>query len=413
MDIPSLLKKYEALYALQEKRICDSRKRITASLHAQEVEKIPVIQCSQAIIFPRHEIFFSREKNLIQQLQSINLTLEHDTDYVPYLDPFEGVTILAEAFGCRMEVPLNGDPWIREPLIRRPEEVYELTRPRMDNPVYQRVLETLHFFESQTKGIIPVACTDPQSPLDVALLMWESSSFFIALRENPGAVHHLLRLLTESFIEFYSLQLEVLHNPALPGHSFPLCDSSQGISISDDAVVFLSPELFAEFDRPYLEAISEAFGGLYYHSCGNFGACLQEILAVKGLRAINGHLSPRELRPEYLTRIVECGKGVFIGLSDREVGWEDCEFENPVSLYEEYYLPQILGATKGKGVVLTGYGGYSGYLHPLGGKETALIDASGHQVGESALVNVPVETKNANFRRILALVEKLRENNRG
>ncbi|MGQ9622505.1 MAG: uroporphyrinogen decarboxylase family protein [Candidatus Caldatribacteriaceae bacterium] len=413
MEVPSLLKKYESLYVSRETRILDSRKRITASLHAQRVERVPVVQYSQAILFPRHEIFFSREKNLIQQLQSINLTLEHDTDYVPYLDPFEGVTILAEAFGCEVEVPVNGDPWIKEPLIRRPEEVYALSRPRMDNPVYQKVLETLRFFETQTNGIIPVACTDPQSPLDVALLMWESSSFLIALREDPDAVHHLLRLVTEAFIEFYSLQLEVLRHPAFPGHSFPLCDSSDGISISDDAVIFLSAELFAEFDQPYLEAISEAFGGLYYHSCGDFGACLREIIAVKGLRAINGHLSPKELRPEYLTQIVEGGKGVFVGLSDREVGWENCEFENPVSLYEEYYLPQVLEATKGKGVVLTGYGGYSGYLHPLKGGETALIDASGHWIGESFLVNVPTETKNAHFRRILALIERFRSEHHG
>jgi len=409
LSIPSLLREYEVLCKSQETRILDSKRRITLALHAQEVDRIPVIQYSQAILFPRHEIFYSREKNLIQQLLNINLTLEHMTDYVPFLDPFEGVTVMAEAFGCHVTIPENGDPWVREPIIREPEEVYSLSKPRIDNPVYSRVIETLRFFEEQTNGLLPVACTDPQGPLDVALLMWESSGFLMALLERPREVHHLLRLITEAFVEFYSLQLEVLKHPALPGHSFPLVGLNDGISISDDAVVLLSPELFEEFDKPYLERISQAFGGLYYHSCGDFGSCLDGILSIWGLRAINGHLSPKELKPEYLGRIVERGIGVFVGISDPSVGWESFEFQDPIEVYENYYLPEVLRNTDGKGVVLTGYGSYSGYLHTYRGLDNIAIDAGGHGIEGSALLNVPLTKKNENFQRILSLLQRFLE----
>ena len=180
-DVTQLMRDYERLYSENETRIGESLRRIADALHHRPIDRIPVLQMSQTILYPRHEIFASREKNLCMQLANINCTLAHETDYVPYLDPFEGVTVLSEAFGCRVEVPENGDPWIRDPLISDdPEDVYRLKKPEKDNQVYRRTLETLRYFERETAHVMPVGATDPQGPLDVASLIWNNQDFIEA-----------------------------------------------------------------------------------------------------------------------------------------------------------------------------------------------------------------------------------------
>ena len=412
VDLKSLLAEFEKLYEHNEKRIGDSLKAVTDALHRRNVDHIPVLQMSQTILYPRHEVFASREKNLCMQLANINQTLAHDTDYVPYLDPFEGVTVLAEAFGCCVEVPENGDPWIRNPLIHHnPRDVYGLKKPGKNNLVYRRTLETLRYFEEETGSAMPVGATDPQGPLDVASLIWNNQDFIEACVLHKKEAHYLLNLVTEAFIEFYSMQYEALKNPAYPVHSFPLVSPGDGISISDDEALLLSPDLYREFGLPYLNRISDAFGGLYYHCCGDFGFLLDHILQIRGLRAINGHLSPGELKPESVKKILDRGVGLFLGISDREIGWENEEWraDEVLELYEQYYLPEALGASRGRGVVLVGYGGYFGYMDVETGEGDGglLVGIGGHVIHRGPLVNVAVEEKNKNFQHIVDLVRRM------
>jgi len=364
---------------------------------------------SQVIMYPRHEIFSSIEKNLIMQLANIVQTLEHKTDYVPYLDPFEGVTVLSEAFGCPVEVPRNGDPWVKNHIIKNPEDVYDIKKPSKDNEVYKRIFDTLNFFEKKTGYQIPVGVTDPQGPLDVASLIWKNDEFLVACITNKKEVHHLLDVVTEAFIEFYTKQYDMLKNPAFPVHSFPLLKSNDGISVSDDEAVLLSPDLFEEFGVPYLNRISEAFGGLYYHCCGDYGNVLDNILKIKGLRAINGHLSPKEFKPEYINRVLSKGVGLFLGISDREIGWSNSDEWTPdkiMDVYDNYYIPNAITKSKGKGIALVGYGSYFGYIDLPGDSGDLLVGTSGHTVDRGPLLNVPVEDKNKNFEHINNIIMK-------
>ena len=408
-DIKYLLNIYEKLYSDNNQRISKSLERATKALHHKEVDRVPIWQMSQAIMYPRHEIFFSIEKNLIMQLANIVLTLEHKTDYVPYLDPFEGVTVLSEAFGCPVEVPKNGDPWVKNHIVKNPDDVYNFKKPSKDNEVYKRIFNTLSFFEEETGFQIPVGVTDPQGPLDVASLIWRNADFLVACLTNKKEVHHLLDVVTEAFIEFYTMQYEMLKNPAFSVHSFPLLNSNDGISVSDDEAVLLSPDLFEEFGVPYLNRISDAFGGLYYHCCGDFGNVLDNILEIRGLRAINGHLSPKELKPEYISRILSKDVGLFLGISDREIGWSDSDEWTPdkiMDAYENYYIPNAIIESKGKGIVLVGYGSYFGYINLPGESGDLLVGTSGHTVDKGPLVNVPVEKKNKNFDHVIEIIKK-------
>jgi len=409
-NICYLMNLYENSFNINQTRINQSLERTTRTLHHERVDRVPVWQVSQTVLYPRHEIFFSPEKNLVMQLANIILTLEHKTDYVPYLDPFEGVTILAEAFGCPVEVPNNGDPWVKSHIIKNYNDVYNIKKPAKDNEVYKRILNTLSFFEKETGFQIPVGATDPQGPLDVASLIWNNNDFLIACITNKKEVHYLLNIITEAFIEFYTLQYETLKNTAFPVHSFPLINSNDGISISDDEAILLSPDLFEEFGLPYLNRISDAFGGLYYHCCGDFGHILDKILKIKGLRAINAHLSPKEFKPEYISRVLSKGVGLFLGISDREVGWNDSDIwpsDEVMDIYDNYYIPNAIRESSGKGIVLVGYGGYMGYINKATGSEgELLVGTGGHTIDKGPLVNVPVKKKNKNFDHITEIIEK-------
>lgn len=409
-NLKYLVSIFEKSYSEKQSRINESIKRTTDALHCKEVDRIPVWQISQTVIYPRHEIFYSHEKNLISQLANIILTLEHETDYVPYLDPFEGVTILSEAFGCNIRIPDNGDPYVEDAVIKNINDVYDIKKPARDNNVYERVFNTLSFFEEKTGFQIPVGATDPQGPLNVASLILDNNEFLIACITNKKEIHYLLNMITDAFIEFYTMQYEKLKNPAFPVHSFPLVDSNDGISVSDDEAILLSPDLFEEFGLPCLNRISDAFGGLYYHCCGDFGPMLGNILKIKGLRAINGHLSPREFKPEYIKKVLSQNVGLFLGLSDREIGWSNEDIWPPDEIkevYDNYYIPHAIMESKGRGIVLVGHGSYFGYINEFaddGGR--LLVGTGGHTIEKGPLVNISVNEKNSNFDRIARIIRK-------
>lgn len=404
------LKKYEDLYAQKEQKIKSSLKRCTDALHCKKVDRVPIWQVTQTSFYPRHELYQLRYKNLITALAKCVLSLNHCTDYVPFLDPFEGVTIVAEAFGCKVLCLKNNDPAIKSPIVFKPEDVYGLKKPKLYNKVYKRVFETLKYWEEKTGSLIPLGNTDPQSPLNVATLIWKTDDFLVSCYTNKKEVHYLLNLITESFIEFYSKQHELIKNDAYPVHAFPLVNSNDGIAVSDDSVVLMTPELFREFGIPYLEKISEAFGGIYYHSCGDWGAFINDILSIKGLRAINGHMSPKELKPEYIKKITSRGIGLFLGISNHEIGWEnpDWQQEDRIKLYEKYYIPAAIRNSGGKGVVLVGHGGYMGYFNTTN-DITIVTDNRGGTATDN-LINLSDDEKNRNFKNIQHLIKNELQN---
>jgi hypothetical protein len=338
------------------------------------------------------------------------MSMQTGSDFFPFLDPFEGVTIIAESFGCKTHVQHNGDPVVSGPIIKTAEDVYSLTKPGLDHPVFQRIFETQKVWGEATGWQVPIGTTDPQSPLDVVSIMWETENFYMSLYDNPKEMHYLLDLVTETFIEFYSEQLERIKNPAFPVHLFPLVSTNDGIAVSEDQMINMSPTLYEEFGLQYLDRVSDAFGGVYFHSCGNFERFFDQVFATKNLRAVNGHLSPIEIRPEAVRTILEKGIGLFIGISDRTVGWDDQGWESmdTVDMYHDYYLPAIVQYSRDNCIVITGYGSYRGYFDsPESEKGKLTIDGRGRPVEEDPLINVPLSEKRRNVNAIYERIDEL------
>ena len=126
-----------------------------------------------------------------------------------------------------------------------------------------------------------------QGPLDTAYLVWEPSAFMVAMYTNPKEVHHLMRLVTDLIIKFVK-EMRSRCPEFIPCHYPPLyLPDGRGISISDDCLAVVSPKLYEEFALPYVNELSEEFGGAFIHSCGDFVHQLDNLTKVHELRGLN------------------------------------------------------------------------------------------------------------------------------
>ncbi len=210
-------------------------------------------------------------------------------DFVLHLQPQMGVGVFASAFGCEVQFPLDQMPWSRA-FIKHgdpPEKVYELEEPEADAGLLGLVLEFTEHFEKKAGGKYPMAMTDLQGPMDTAYLVWDSIDFMVAMYDNPREVHHLMRMVTDLIVKFVKKQRE-LSREFVPAHFPPVyLPDGGGVVVSEDALAVLSPHLYEEFSLPYINELSEEFGGIVIHSCGNFEHQLPVLQKVHNLKGIN------------------------------------------------------------------------------------------------------------------------------
>jgi hypothetical protein len=115
------------------------------------------------------------------------------------------------------------------------------------------------------------------------------TEFFTALKTHPREVHQLLQMVTDFTIAAAKAQREVVREAGVefvPSLFQPWMPDGFGISVSNDACVMISADEHTEFSVPYLNQVSDAFGGLFVHSCGNWLHQLPSLARVRGLRGL-------------------------------------------------------------------------------------------------------------------------------
>ena len=209
-------------------------------------------------------------------------------DYgMPNIKPNIGISVMAAAFGCEYQVNNEADPWVT-PLIRETNaaDVYELKKPDpATNPIYQKSFARLEYI--QRHSTLPLRLINVPSPLVTASLIWEYTPFIEATILHPKEVHALLDIVTEATIEFVQLQLERIGNLHTMGHEMWYIPRDVGLRISDDTAALLSPKAYREFGLRYNAKISESFGGIVVHSCGDLKHVLPVMMEIPGLRGLD------------------------------------------------------------------------------------------------------------------------------
>ena len=239
-------------------------------------------------------------KFLKAQLAEIDDQMAFKGDFVPCLCPAFGVINIPAAFGCEVVWWEDNFPSVKPLALGDPAKIYDLPRPTLSSGEMGRILDTTRYFIEKTEGRIPIRLTDIQGPLDSAALIMGHTEFFTAIKTHPWEAHHLLQMVTDFTIECARAQRGMVRGRGVefvPSLFQPWIPDGFGISVSNDACVMISAEEHDDFCLPYLNQISDAFGGLYIHSCGNWLHQIPSLDKVRGLRGLEFGVSETPFAP--------------------------------------------------------------------------------------------------------------------
>ncbi len=114
--------------------------------------------------------------------------LEDDT--IPFLDMYTGTEIFAAAFGCKVYYPEQDMPFAM-PLIHAWEEVEQVQMPDLDAPVIASLFQMADELQRRAGPGALLRMVDLQTPMDIAALIWDKTTFYPALLQQPDSVRQL------------------------------------------------------------------------------------------------------------------------------------------------------------------------------------------------------------------------------
>jgi hypothetical protein len=292
MDVMRMVEEIERLYPAE--RLAQSKARLRAVWELRmPTDRMPFVYNSLPL--PPSETAFdiwdgvcTSAESLEAQLETIIDRAQIDDDYVPSLYPGCRQGTIPTAYGA-VEQRSAEHTWVR-PMLRDGKDVYELGHPDFTKDgVAAEFLDRVRYFRSATQGRIPIQLADMQGPLDLASNMWGTEPLIMAMYTDPEAVHHLLQLMTDAFIEYVRLLDEAAEGDLVPIHCMPVVwmPKAAGVALSEDLLAVISPKLYAIFGRPYNEQIADALGGVVIHSCGSVEHNLGLLAETRGLTGAN------------------------------------------------------------------------------------------------------------------------------
>jgi hypothetical protein len=218
-----------------------------------------------------------------------HLSMIHD-DVIPYFMPSFGTDVMATAFGCRWKMPESPteDPEAFGDCIKAVGDILKLKVPDFESAgLMPMVLKAIDFAAKNSD--LPVGLCDGNSPLSTAAKMCGHERFFVWLYEEPQAVRDLLHLVCQSFTQWVKVQKEHTgegrdESNGLMGVWAP---KGLGVWMSDDDLIAIGPQQYAEFVVPEYSKIFETFRGGLIHFCGDGSHQMENLLRIKNLRVVN------------------------------------------------------------------------------------------------------------------------------
>lgn len=259
------------------------------------------------------------------QLGGLKKSLDFKTDVPNFLTPWYGIGPVASAFGVDYIWKDNLAPALRPPLRSVNEALDYTTVPVSQSAIGSHVLEMIDYFLNKTGGRIPMSLTDSQSPWNIAGNVVDMSRFFMEMYDDPDAVKKFLMKLAELLSEFTREQIERIGETLVwPGHGYTSCRAFQGLGLSNDNATMISGEQYLEFAAPAVEYLGDLFGGVTFHSCGNWSDKVGTIRKIRGLRMVDGAFSAAtDPTPNPPDPFAEAFENTGIVVNTRIVG--DCE----------------------------------------------------------------------------------------
>jgi len=220
-------------------------------------------------------------------LDGITKTLATENDWLPYLEPWHGIGVFAEAFGCPFLWSETDAPWTRT-IISDIEGLRRLEKPDIGkSEMLRMVLDTTEYFNEQTRGEIHIAPTDTQGPLSTMSLVCDVTWMLMEAWDYPEDFHRALGMITDLIIEFTIMQQSLCARPTAPGHTMWSPDSFNGVSLSDDMLAMVGADFYREFGLPYDRKIAQALGGVGIHSCGRWAQNFSVVQEIENITMVD------------------------------------------------------------------------------------------------------------------------------
>ncbi len=214
----------------------------------------------------------------------------HD-DRIPHLDNLTGTEIFAEAFGCKVH-RADGQMPFALPLVRTPAQADALQVPDVGNSTLAYLFEIADAVTERAGAGAAMRLVDIQSPMDIAALIWEKGELLIAMIEEPEAVKNLAQKACDLLIAFQDEWFN-RYGTEYVAH-YPDYYMEGGLTLSEDEVGIVNPDMFEEFFLPTLARLSEHFNGLGIHCCADSKHQWPGFAKIPQLRLLNICKNARE-----------------------------------------------------------------------------------------------------------------------
>lgn len=256
-------------------------------------------------------------------------------DFIPFLTMNTGTEIFAEAFGCRVHRPEGSNPCAL-PLISSAGEVSALKVPDLGAPSLAILFEMADELRRRAGPEALMRTVDIQSPMDIAALIWDKTSFYVGIVETPDAVkeladkvHQLLTAFLDEWFRRYGTE-HIAHHPDY--------FMNGGMTLSEDEVGAVNPDMFDEFFLGELSALSWRYGGIGMHCCADSRHQWDGFQKIYGLRLLNLYAPPTRT-PQYIKDAFAFFNG---SIAQMHYGWAP---EGPIETWPRQY-------PKGKKIVV-------------------------------------------------------------
>lgn len=232
------------------------------------------------------------ELSLALQLGGLQASMEYKSDIPNFLEPWYGIGVVASAFGVNYIWNPNQAPAIQPPFSTVDEALAYPVIPIAETEIGRNVLAMTHYFLDKTAGRIPISLTDVQSPLNIASYLVDTNAFYMALYDEPELLKKLLSKIVHLAVEFYQKLVDLMGDTiAWPGHGFASSRVFKSFGFSDDVMVMLSPEMYVEFEVPFINRLTQPFGGAAFHSCGNWADRISAVQKIENLKFVDAAFS--------------------------------------------------------------------------------------------------------------------------
>jgi len=238
------------------------------------------------------------QRDLVSQLRGIIERSAWGDDYIPALMP-EPIQAAIPAYFGALEERIKGSVRVK-PIIGDPSDVYKLAEIGFPPDSYgSRVLAHMRYLREVTGGRITIVEADSQGPFSVATHVWGMQEYLEATLADPVEAEFFLKRTTAAVLEFFRLMREASDGQWSAWHIFtaPWMPPDAGIvSMSEDMLSVVSPNVVGKYIVPALEAIGEEFGKVFVHTCGNVNHTVRVAAEAKSLAGINVSSSETDIR---------------------------------------------------------------------------------------------------------------------